>query len=294
MAFSQFSAASLFGVPNVVAVVTGGGSGLGAIAAHALAANGAKAVFVIGRRKSALVETKQKSPNPDLVHPIVCDITHKESLTAAVERIRAQVGYIDVLFANSGVSKAGTGPMSGSETIDDLQQKLWKPDMADFSETMHVNVTGSFYTVVAFLGLLDEGNKRAVAATKSQVVLTTSVAGFSRVPFAGFSYSASKAAVTHMTKQLSTVLAPYKIRVNGIAPGFFPSEMTQNLPFMKGDKNPREEGALDAQQAPLQRVGTEEEFAGIILFLASKAGGYIDGNVILSDGGRIGIVPSMY
>lgn len=294
MAASPYNAASLFGVKDLVAVITGGGSGLGAITAHALVANGAKAVYVLGRREAALLTTKNNSPNPDVVHAIVCDVTSKDSLAAAADRIREQVGYINVLFANSGVIKAATGPIDGTDDIKSLQQRLWEPDMEDFTTTLHVNVTGAFYTAVAFLGLLDEGNKRGVVAEKSQIVLTSSIAGFSRMPFTGFSYSTSKAAVTHLAKQLSTSLASYKIRVNAIAPGFFPSEMTENMSFMSADKNPRQEGAMDAKLIPLERIGSEEDFAGVVLFLASKAGGYLDGTMILTDGGRISLLPNSY
>ncbi|KAK2589932.1 hypothetical protein QQS21_012385 [Conoideocrella luteorostrata] len=294
MAASPYNVTSLFGVKDLVAVITGGGSGLGAIAAHALVANGAKLVFILGRREEALLMTKQNSPNPNVVRPIVCDVTSKDSLAGAVDRVRSEIGYIDVLFANSGINKAGTGIINGSDDIKSLQQRLWEPEMDDFTSNLHVNVAGAYYTAVAFLDLLDEGNKRAVVSEKSQIVLLSSVAGFSRVPFSGFAYSASKAAITHMTKQLSTTFAQYKIRVNAIAPGFFPSEMTQNLSFMKTDKNPREEGALASQMVPLERIGTEEDFAGVVLFLSSKAGGYITGTIIVTDGGRITTFPSSY
>ncbi|KAG6010951.1 hypothetical protein E4U21_002621 [Claviceps maximensis] len=294
MADSSYSAASLFGVKDIVAVITGGGSGLGAITAHALVANGAKAVYILGRRIEALARTQERSTNPQVVHPIVCDVTSKDSLTAAVERIRSEIGYIDVLFANSGINNAATGAIGSNDDVRTVQSKLWKPEMEDFTRDMHVNVSGAYFTAVAFLDLLDQGNKRAVVAEKSQIVLISSGASFSRMPFSGFAYSASKAAVTHMTKQLSTTLAPHKIRVNAIAPGFFASEMTQNQSFMNLGRDPRVEGALDSETVPLQRIGTEEDFAGIVLFLASKAGGFLDGNIILADGGRIATIPSTY
>ncbi|KAG5952465.1 hypothetical protein E4U53_000807 [Claviceps sorghi] len=294
MADSSYSAASLFGVKDLVAVITGGGSGLGAVAAHALVENGAKAVYILGRRKEALDRTQETSTNPHVVHPVVCDITSKDSLTAAVERIRSEIGYIDVLFANSGINKAATRPLDSNDDIRTFQNKLWEPEMEAFTGDLHVNVSGTYFTAVAFLDLLDQGNKRAVVAPKSQIVITSSAATFSRLAFSGLAYSASKAAVTHVAKQLSTALARYKIRVNAIAPGFFPSEMTENAPFMNVGRNPREEGALDSKLVPLERVGTEEEFAGIVLFLASKAGGYVDGNIILSDGGSIAMIPSCY
>ncbi|KAG6015188.1 hypothetical protein E4U54_004022 [Claviceps lovelessii] len=294
MAHSSYMAASLFDVKDVVAVITGGGSGLGAVAAHALVANGAKAVYILGRRKEALISTQEKSSNPHVVHPIVCDVTSKDDLAAAAERVRSEIGYINVLFANSGVKGAAPAAIESNDDVKTVQSKLWKPEMDVFTRDMHVNVSGAYYTAVAFLDLLDHGNQRAGGPSKSQIVLTSSGASFSRLAFSGCAYGASKAAVTHMTKQLATTLAPYKIRVNAIAPGFFPSEMTENLPFMKADRNPREEGAVESKLVPLQRVGTEEDFAGIVLFLSSKAGGFLDGTILLADGGSISTIPSTY
>lgn len=292
---STYDAAALFTVKDIVAVVTGAGSGLGAVAAHALAANGAKAVYILGRREASLYDTKTKSPNGEVIHPIVCDVTSKEALQAAAEHIRQEIGYINVLFANSGVIKAATEKLDlNNDDVKTIQQKLWKPDMADFTETMNVNVTGAFYTTIAFLDLLDEGNKRAVVSQKSHVVLTSSIAAYSRLPVAGSAYGVSKAAVTQLMKQLSSLLSNHKIRVNAIAPGFYPSEMTQDMPFMKADKDPRLEGSVHKDLVPLERVGSEEDFAGVVLFLASRAGGYIDGVVLITDGGRIGMIPNSY
>lgn len=285
---------NLFHVKGLVAVITGGGSGLGAITAHALAENGAKAVYILGRRVEALETTKAASSNPDIIHPIRCDVTSKDDLEAAADDVRKQSGYCNVLVANSGVAKAAIGAIDPAWDLNTLQERMWKPDVDEFAETFRVNNAGAFYTAVAFMGLLDEGNKRGDIVQKSQVIFTTSIAGYSRAPAAGFSYASSKAGVTHMTKQLATTLAPYKIRVNAIAPGFYPSEMTENMSFMKTGRNPREEGALSTAQVPLQRIGTEEDFAGVILFLTSAAGSYIDGNVVLTDGGRISTLPNSY
>lgn len=292
----NYSSSSLFDISNLVAVITGGGSGLGLIVAHALAANNAKAVYILGRREDSLKAcVTNAASNGDRIHPIVCDVTSKDSLNAAAARVRAEVGYIDVLFANSGVIHANTSVLGPGKnpSIKELQSGLFEPSMEDFTKTLHVNVTGTFYTVLAFLDLLDEGNKRAVVPQKSNVLITTSVAGYSRSPAAGFSYGASKAAAAHMAKQLATMLAPHKIRVNTIAPGFYPSEMTNKMPWMQG-VNPRDEGSVDVAIVPLERTGSEEDMAGAALFLMSKAGGYIDGNVLLTDGGRLSTMPATY
>ncbi|RDA83801.1 hypothetical protein CP532_4608 [Ophiocordyceps camponoti-leonardi (nom. inval.)] len=293
---SSYKAQSLFEVNNLVAVVTGGGSGLGRVITHALAANGAKAVYILGRREDSLKATRDASSHPQVIHPIVCDVTSKEALAEAAERVRKEIGYCDVVFANSGVATAmveDTVLNVANSTVKDVQQSLWKPDMEEFTKSLHVNVTGVFYTAVAFLDLLDEGNKRGVIAQKSQVVITSSIAGFVRVIVSSFAYACSKAAVTQLGKQLASTLAHFKIRVNTIAPGIYPSEMTDDT-LLKGTSNPRDEGSMPKEKIPLQRAGKEEEIAGAALFLASAAGGYLDGCVLLTDGGRTSIVPATY
>lgn len=203
-----------------------------------------------------------------------------------------------MLIANSGMIGPNVASLfSGGETpsLDKLRKALWDIPMENFTETMNLNVTATFYTVVAFLDLLAKGNaaRERTDLPCSQVIITTSISAFSRMPAAGFAYSASKAAATHLVKQLSTCFAPYKIRCNAIAPGFFPSEMTENMPWMSGS-NPRLEGNLSSKTCPLERSGTEEDIAGQALFLTSKAGAYVNGCIQLLDGGRLSILPATY
>ncbi|UKZ74356.1 hypothetical protein TrVFT333_002022 [Trichoderma virens FT-333] len=293
---NPYSVESLFRVDGLVAVITGGGSGLGRITAHALAANGAKAVYVLGRREEALAATRDTCPKPEAIRPVVCDVTSKDSLKAAADRVRGELGYCDVVFANSGVITADNSDIiknASNLDIKAIQEGLWEHSMEEFTQSFHVNVTAVLYTVLAFLDLLDEGNKKAVVAQKSQVIVTTSVATYARLPKAGFAYGSSKAAAGQLAKQLATLLAPHKIRVNSIAPGLYPSEMTER-DIKASEKEVREEGSLPGSFVPLARMGTEEEFGGAMLFLTSKAGGYVDGSVLLADGGRLSITTSTY
>ncbi|GFP52930.1 hypothetical protein ACSS6W_000358 [Trichoderma asperelloides] len=296
MSSSSYSADSLFRVDGLVAVITGGGSGLGRVTAHALAANGAKAVYVLGRREDALAATRDTSPSPDVIRPVVCDVTSKDSLKAAADRVHKELGYCDVVFANSGAITADNSSLISNInnlSLKDIQETLWAHDMEEFTQSFRVNVTAAYYTVLAFLGLLDEGNKRAVVPQKSQVIITGSVASYARLPKAGFAYGTSKAAAVQLAKQLATLLAPHKIRVNSIVPGLYPSEMTER-DIKASPVEVRAEGSFPGSFVPLARFGTEEEFAGAMLFLTSKAGGYVDGSVLLADGGRLSISPSTY
>lgn len=169
------------------------------------------------------------------------------------------------------------------------------------TQTAHVNVTAVFYTAMAFLDLLDAGNKRKNVSQESQILVTSSIGGFSRQISNGYAYSTSKAAATHLVKNLSTSFSQYgfHIRVNAITPGLYPSEMTESN--MSGFKKwSGSNGAFaDAnvvpnEVSPAGRTGSEEDMAGTILFMASRAGAYLNGETMVSDGGRLGQLPAVY
>ena len=293
-------AQDLFNVNGIVAVVTGGGSGLGLYAARALDANGAKAVYIIGRREQTLLEAAKTAVNGN-IKPIVGDVTDKDSLQRIAGRVRQEQGFINLLFANAGIpgpSHASVSP--GKPTIKEVQETWFKPNMDDFTKTQHVNTTAVFYTAVAFLDLLDAGNKKRNVPQDSQILVTSSVSGFSRVLSSSVAYSASKAAVNHVVKVLSTFFAQnnFKIRANIVAPGLYHSELTNGI-ISKLDKFVSEghEGIwpdarkVEPEVTPAARTGSEEDFAGLILFLASRAGAYVNGEAILTDGGRVSQIP---
>lgn len=125
----------------------------------------------------------------------------------------------------AGVSVAGSGRPAPGTSLADLQRDLLAVDPATFAETFSVNVGGVYFTIAAFLPLLDAANQNRKSAGSppgagsSQVVVTSSIGGFNRVPAAHYAYGASKAAVTHMAKQFATTFAGYGIRFNVIAPG---------------------------------------------------------------------------
>ncbi|KAF2119209.1 hypothetical protein BDV96DRAFT_610346 [Lophiotrema nucula] len=294
----------LFNVNGLVAVITGGGSGLGLYAARALDANGAKAVYIIGRRENTLKEAAKTAIN-GAIKPIVGDVSDKESIKKIAEQIRQEQGYINLLFNNAGVGgpkdrAALTEKTTGEKpSVKELQEALWNPPAEDYTKAYHINVTGVYYTTVAFLDLLEAGNQKRNVPQDSQVIVTSSVAGFSRYLAGSFAYSTSKAAVNHLVKMLSTAFAQngFHIRVNLIAPGLYPSEMTtgqtSKLDSLQGDAFA---GAhkMAPDQSPAERTGSEEDFAGTILYLASQAGAYLNGETLLTDGGRLAQFPGTY
>lgn len=153
-------------------------------------------------------------------------MTNKADLERAAKQIQSAHGYINIVFANAGIGGPSLAGLKPEASIEELQKHLWNWGAEDFTHTFAVNATGAFNTVAAFLQLLDQGNKQGNVSQKSQVVVTSSIGAFNRRPGLGYSYSASKAAVTHIFKQLATTLVPYDIRANIIAPGckfFVPS-----------------------------------------------------------------------
>ena len=175
--------------------------------------------------------------------------------------------------------------------LEQYQSQLWNVPIEDFTKTFEVNSTAVFYTAVAFLGLLDAGNAKKNVEQKSQIIATTSIAAFNRKPLAaGFSYGLSKAATTHMMKQLATIFAPFHIRSNMIAPGLYESELTTKR--FEGIEN--KEGSFPREEIPLTRGGTEEDMADCELYLCSRTGAYCNGSVSVTDGGRLSVFPSSF
>jgi len=284
MATDTIKASNLFAVDGLVAVITGGGSGIGLMMARALALNGAKKVYIVGRRKDVL-EKAAASVNTGNIIPLPGDVTSKEDLASIVKHIEADVGFVNVLIANSGI--LGPQGKTAGATIEEFQKTFWNAEFDDYVKTFSVNTAAVWYSVIAFLGLLDKGNKKGNVEQRSQVIATSSIAGFNKAVPGGYSYGQSKAATTHMMKQLATGLVPHEIRSNVIAPGLYPSDLAS--PVLEQHK-----GEYPKSFIPLERLGTQEDMAGLILFLTSRAGAYLNGAVLVTDGGRLAINPSSY
>jgi diacylglycerol diphosphate phosphatase/phosphatidate phosphatase len=183
---------------------------------RALVLNGARRVYISGRREDVLKQSA-RDINPDVVVPLSGDVTSKDSLLQMASLVAADVGYVNLVVANAGIM--GSRPLKAAPgeplpSIADYRAHALRTPMNDFTQTYAVNATGVYYTALVFLELLDAGNKKGNmgADWKSQVVATSSIAGFSRLSGASFAYSSSKSAVTHMMKMMATAFAPYKIR----------------------------------------------------------------------------------
>lgn len=173
---------------------------------------------------------------------------------------------MDILFANAGAS--------WGEAFDT------HPDSA-FAKVMDLNVKAVFNTIRVFAPLL---GKAASAEDPSRVLITASVAGLGIGTLGKqgtYGYSASKAAVLHLGRNLAIELGPRHITVNSIAPGFFPSKMANGLLELSGGAD------KFARQNPLGRLGQPEDIAGIVVYLTSRAGAYVNGQTIALDGGSL-------
>ncbi|KAH8722600.1 hypothetical protein GQ44DRAFT_686763 [Phaeosphaeriaceae sp. PMI808] len=277
---------TLFSVKGLVAVITGGGTGIGLMLAQTLEANGA-IVYILGRRQDVLDNAASTSKHGN-IYTIQIDVTSKSDLGAAAKHIEQKSGYVNLVIANAGISGPTLSGLSKDASLLEFRDHIDKWDVDEINQVFVTNSTAVLLTLTAFLELLDKGNQAKNVEQKSQFVSVSSAGAFSRGPLAGFAYSGSKAATVHMTKQFATKLAPYGIRANVIAPGVYPSEMTLDL--MRSSN----EGAFPKDFIPEERAGERKDMAGAVLFLASRAGGYVNGTVLLTDGGRLGIVPATY
>ncbi|TFK48747.1 NAD-P-binding protein [Heliocybe sulcata] len=288
MATDSVDRSSLFSVEGLVAVVTGGGTGIGRMIATALENNGAT-VYIVGRRLDVLEATAEKSSKYGKIFALQGDVTSQDSLLAVVDTLRAKHGYVNLLVNNAGILfSMGERPIPRpGESIKEFQARLWNADTPEsWAKTFEVNCTAPYFCTVAFLELLDAGNRQGgIEGVASQVITVSSLGGFRRdAGTLSVGYSVSKAATNHLGKLLVNVLKDFKIRSNIICPGFYPSEMSSGLV--------PEDFAKKA--IPIGRGGDIKDMGGLALFLASRAGAYVNGAVHITDGGELGLYSSTY
>ncbi|KAI0132276.1 hypothetical protein BJ170DRAFT_239630 [Xylariales sp. AK1849] len=289
----HFDAASLFGVKGFVAVVTGGGTGIGLMASQALAANGAK-VYITGRRLEALENAAKKhtpsSSSGGQIIPIgPCDVTKKDDLEKLVAEVNKREKFINLLICNAGVSGPKAEPEQ--EDAEDLKAKLWNNEsVEDWQNTFNVDVTSVYFTTVAFLPLLQGGvrPKGPLEPYAPSVITISSMSGIMRHAQGHFSYNTAKGATVHLTKLMSSEFQKANIRVNSIAPGYFPTEMTTQASDDRQKSDLAPEKVQEKGHVPLMRAGREEEMGMTVLYLAKNQ--YVNGEIIAVDGGVLNVL----
>jgi NAD(P)-dependent dehydrogenase (short-subunit alcohol dehydrogenase family) len=239
-----------------IALITGGNSGIGLATAQRFVAEGAY-VFITGRRQQSLDEAVEKI-GKDNVTAVQGDVANLADLDRLFATIKAQKGRLDIVFAN-----AGGGTLQPLGQITEQQ----------FDRTFTTNVKGTVFTVQGALPLLQEGASVILTAS------TTSIKGT-----AAFSiYSATKAAVRNLARSWILDLKGRGLRVNVISPGVVPTPGYDGLGLTKEQVK----GFVDEQVAniPAGRVGTTDEIAKAVSFLASDDSSYVNGIELFVDGG---------
>jgi NAD(P)-dependent dehydrogenase (short-subunit alcohol dehydrogenase family) len=246
--------ADLFGLAGRVVVVTGASSGLGERFARVAHAAGAD-VVAAARREDRLAALATELPG---VRPVVADVTDPASLAELVEQVVSIHGRIDVLVNNAG---------GGSS-----QSALDEP-LEDFVATLQLNVVGLYELSRLVARHMIDGGGGSIINIASMLGLVSSW------PTPNASYTAAKGAVINLTRQLGCEWASHGVRVNAIAPGFFPSETMS--PQVANDAFV----TYLRRNCPMRRMGEVHELDGAFLFLASDASTYVTGQVLTVDGG---------
>lgn len=254
---------SLFDLSGKVALVTGGATGIGRMAAHGLAAAGAR-VLIASRKADACQAVAAELNALGLrghVEGFGGDVATQEGIAALAQAVQARSDVLHILMNNSG--------RTWGAPLGEHPYEAW-------DKLLSLNVTGMFHLTQSLLPLL-----RAAARPEdpARVVNVGSVMGDIPKGTATYSYAVSKGAVHHMTRVLSNDLAHEFITVNAIAPGPFVSKMTA---FALASEEGR---AKSAEGVPLGRVGSPEDIAGALQFLCGRGGAYLSGAILPLSGG---------
>ena len=238
-----------------VALVTGGGRGIGAATAQLLAREGAKVAV-----SDLDVAPAQEVAGPIRGLAIACDVTDRVQVDAMVERTVKDLGRLDILVACAGITR------------DNL---LFKMTDEDWDAVIDTHLKGTFFSVRA-------AQKHMVEQKYGKVVLLSSTSALGNR--GQTNYSTAKAGLQGMARTLAIELGPFNVNVNVVAPGFVETRMTRSTAERMGvDFEAFKVGA--ASQIPLRRVGQPEDIASVIAFLCSDESSYVSGQTIYVRGG---------
>jgi gluconate 5-dehydrogenase len=252
------NAKKLFDLTGRVAIVSGGSMGLGLQMAVGLADMGAN--FMLCARKLERSESAAQELRKHGVEALAleCDVKDKATIDHVVEKTLARFGRIDIL-----INSAGT---SWGAPVEEMTLEQW-------NKVLTTNLTGTF--------LFCQAVAKAMAAQRAgKIINIASVAGLggASAELQAIGYHASKGGVIAFTKDLACKWAPHNIQVNAIAPGWFPTHMSQAV--IEHRKNEL------LAKIPLGRFGGDDDLKGAAIFLASDASAYVTGHVLVVDGGQ--------
>jgi NAD(P)-dependent dehydrogenase (short-subunit alcohol dehydrogenase family) len=241
--------------PKKVAIVTGGGSGLGFAIAEKFISNGITTI-IAGRNMEKLQTAQQQLG--DLCFPIACDLTNLASIPSFVEAVLQRFGQIDILVNNAGINQ--------------------KKEFTDVTDEEFQNVITT--NICAVFSLSREVVKHMLEKGSGNIINISSMAALYGIPKV-IAYTASKSAIDGMTKAMAVELSPKGIRVNAIAPGFIYSAMTE-----KALNSDPERKAKVFGRTPMGHMGQPADIGEAALYLASDAAKYITGVILPVDGGN--------
>jgi len=248
----------LFDLTGQVAVVSGGSMGLGRQMAEGLAEMGAD--LVLCARKKERCEEAAEALRAHGVQTLAleCDVKDKAAIQRVVDETLAKFGRLDILINNAGVSWGAP--------VEEMTLDQW-------DKVLSTNLTGTFLFCQA-------AGKAMVSQGSGKIINIASVAGLggASAELQAIGYHASKGGVIAFTKDLACKWAPHNIQVNAIAPGWFPTHMSEWIIEHRKDSL--------LEKIPLHRFGSDHDLKGAAVFLASAASAYVTGHVLVVDGGQ--------
>jgi NAD(P)-dependent dehydrogenase (short-subunit alcohol dehydrogenase family) len=246
----------LFSLKGRTALVTGGSRGIGRMIAAGFLAHGAK-VYISSRKADACEQVARELAAAGTCIALPADVSTVEGAKGLAAAYAAKESSLDILVNNAGAA--------WGEDFDTFPEKGW-------DKVVDLNLKSPFFLTQALHGALKEGAKSRPA----KVINIASIDGVSVNPLETYSYAASKAGLIHLIKRMSLRLINDNIVVSGIAPGAFASDMNRAA---------RDHGDEVAKRIPAGRIGTDQDMAGVAIYLASRAGDYVVGETIVVDGG---------
>jgi gluconate 5-dehydrogenase len=255
--------AELFSLKGKVALVTGGGRGIGKFIATGLAEAGADLILTSRKMKNLEDTARELETNYKIrALAIACDLSKEDTIEAMLAEAQKTFGHIDILVNNAGATW-------GAPTLDF--------PLAKWDQLFNVNVRGVWIITQKVARMMkNQGGGSIINLSSIMAFRGSTEAGHPAIP-----YNSTKAAINLLTMNLAVKLAPYKIRVNAIAPGFF---LTDMMAYITGPEFKKEyEILLDS--IPLRRTGEMDDIKGVAVFLASAASAFMTGHVLVTDGG---------
>ena len=213
-----------------------------------------------------------------------CDVTSKSDLKKLIKDLYSKERYLNLLITNAGTS----GPKAPPDTpsAQDLHNKLWNAEsVEDWQGVLTTNVTSVYFSTLAFLPLLQASITPSgpYPPRSPSVIVISSMSGIMRESQGHFAYNAAKGATVHLSKLMSAEFEKSDIRVNSIAPGYFPSELTMKESGEDNKTHMPAEKVQEKGHVPAERPGSDEEMAQAVIFLTKNM--YVNGEVIAVDGG---------